>query len=476
MIKTPEESQRSEIAPNTPELQPANKIIGALKSAISHRIAAITAAVLALAPNTSNADQSAPCLSSWTITNSQQPYKTEGPYHGCTSFTKEQEAEGEGWCATKGVGIYYYGYRKHTYNMKACSPESSPGDIDEGCAKEPWLIASNRIGALPGTQYTGCQNIHISSNQLFCPTSLAYIITPENSEASFNNPTERRKCKIPKAPIEKKDLPNYKEQAKNSINKNSATIYFPTSVSSLDNVDAEDICKFVAAHHQIASILIEGHTDSRGSNEDNNELGMRRANSVEKAIRDCGGKAQITTSSHGEKNAKGKNHEKDRKVTILNNQNALSRGLELLQADTYLIDSSVSMTAPMNRNIKSKWEIVTNHKFPQNAEIYTFNSCNFIRLKNANLIKQVTPECGTPLWNSILTIINRAAKNSRITIITDGENTTGEDDDNSVKKIIAAAKRKRISISIISLGIPEDYLYLFDEIAKKTSGSVYSSQ
>ncbi|AAO27007.1 peptidoglycan-associated lipoprotein precursor [Buchnera aphidicola str. Bp (Baizongia pistaciae)] len=84
--------------------------------------------------------------------------------------------------------------------------------------------------------------------------------------------------------------------------KKGNTIYFPFNnhqVNSKYAKNLNDLAQFLC-HHSNQKIMIEGHTDSRGTNKYNMYLGQKRADSVKLYLESKGvSNQQITTVSYG---------------------------------------------------------------------------------------------------------------------------------------------------------------------------------
>jgi hypothetical protein len=278
------------------------------------------------------------------------------------------------------------------------------------------------------------------------------------------------------------------DQLKNKVVGDEATIYFPTSVDGLDKVDASDVCKFLDGKKaNLKNLLVEGYADERGSREYNNDLSARRAAAVEARIGECAVShkikvPQVITTSFGEtkpvdKRADVQAYAKNRRVSIVANLDAITRGLNLLKGDIVLIDDSGSMGDSLAGAGKSKWDVVKEYRFADGAKKFVFNGCF---LKEVNDFNDVGPGCTTPLWNSLEAMIDKAEKGQKITVVSDGEDSDVDSKPTAhhinirrADEITTKAREKGTPISFVSVGVEAKTAHLLEQIARDTRGKIY---
>lgn len=287
-------------------------------------------------------------------------------------------------------------------------------------------------------------------------------------------------CQEPRSPIPDSPPQRYKQGIEH-------TIYFDTARADLDPADRKEIDEFVQQQGR-GPAIIEGHCDTRGSDEYNYELGSARAKSVMEHLNALG-ITDLTTISYGESAPKEKGeeesvHRQNRRATIISGSNIVWAGLDAAPAEAYLIDGSGSMRATLDgivlheeplpgkivRN-DSRWSMVAAYPFPKEADVYVFTARpglpSLVPLSDR---KAYFPQGETPLWNSIEEMA-RAGKYSSITVLTDGDNNvccTSKDD------VIEAAISTGTAISTIGIGVlSKETKADLAEVAKRTGGKSY---
>ncbi|MBI5391884.1 OmpA family protein [Candidatus Woesearchaeota archaeon] len=272
---------------------------------------------------------------------------------------------------------------------------------------------------------------------------------------------EARHSKHPKVkPHPPRMLVNHSDQT-------SLTLYYGTNDWSLHKNDRDDLRSFLKQHPK-ASFLVEGYCDKRGTDDFNLELGQKRADGVTQFIQQVYTDSFPTSTSYGESNpAVNKDskqaYARNRRVVVLPDQTIISRGLTLLEADTYLIDASSSMGAP------EKWNAVTKFSYPPHAELYAFNTQ--MGLQKITSPTEVRPDSGTPLWRSLEQLVEQSKEKTRITVLTDGEDN--ESKTSSPASIPAKAKKKGIVISTIGIQVNYGQREQLVGLARATKGKFY---
>ncbi|GEM_PF-2178657 len=264
--------------------------------------------------------------------------------------------------------------------------------------------------------------------------------------------------------------PSYPAQApqshlQNRIESNILTVYYPTNDWRLYDNDQMDLRTFLACNRDKGLFIIEGFCDERGSSEDNLQLGQHRADGVETFLRQSGYKGEIRTVSHGETDPAVQDHDKrayryNRRVTIVPDQEIISRALSLSPADYYLADSSGSMAG-------EKWRAVEKFNYPKNAALYTFSD-RMVRVDKFD--DRAYLGQGTELWHSVYSLLNQMGVNKRLTVLTDGADNSGK---GAPPKLIQAAQAKQIKVSTIGIGVDGHTKKSLVQLAKETGGGFY---
>ena len=138
----------------------------------------------------------------------------------------------------------------------------------------------------------------------------------------------------------------------------------------------------------------------------------------------------------------------------------ITRGLEISEADVYLVDASYSMRG-------EKWGQINAFPFPKGAKIYTYTTFNY----NCDLdLRSLRPIGNTPLWSALYQLLEQIESRQTITVVTDGEDNASK---KTSEEAIALAKRKGIHINIVGFDVKRAYLPALQTIAKETGGSIY---
>jgi peptidoglycan-associated lipoprotein len=250
------------------------------------------------------------------------------------------------------------------------------------------------------------------------------------------------------------------------------TVYFRTNDWKLDANDRHDINAFAKANRHAESWVIEGHCDERGSTKDNKQLGINRAKGIAHYARAYGiPRSRIQIVSYGETQpaVQGSNldiYRLNRRGILIPSGEVITEGLRRLPADVYLIDGSDSMKALAERG-QSRWGIVSKYPFERKSKLYVFDSCEGVRV--VNRISDAHPQCSTPLWASVADVVSEMRRGSRLTLLTDGEDTQN----GSVYAAAAAAKRRGVIVNVIGVGATPELETQLRYIARETGGTPY---
>ncbi|HIH25777.1 OmpA family protein [Candidatus Woesearchaeota archaeon] len=250
----------------------------------------------------------------------------------------------------------------------------------------------------------------------------------------------------------------------NKIEGDKLTLYFTTNSDTLQRNDINILRKFYREHPD-SKFLVEAYCDPRGEEDFNLDLGDKRAKGVEQYLHMFKRDMKVRTVTYGESKAKGDNlrqYAQDRKAIIILDGSVFGRGLDVLPADYYLIDGSSSMQG-------EKWEVVSTYKYPDKSKRYVFKDSGIIPVTD---FSGMSPEGGTPLWNSIGRVMKEMDSGKSLTVLTDGDDTYGTRR-YTPEKIIEIAKSRNIPISMIATGVRADTRRILEDIVGQTSGKIY---
>lgn len=239
---------------------------------------------------------------------------------------------------------------------------------------------------------------------------------------------------------------------------NSLSIHFLFDRFALDEWDKDDLRTFAEQINTTVSgqmtLVIEWNADSRGTEDRNNTLSLRRANQVRDFISPLLNEwIEIRVASfwsfyaeplpfdtHEERLA----HREFRSVTLIPTENMISRALERFPADIYLLDASWSMSW-------NSWNAVMNHEYWENSQIFTFTTGNELGCAEDLGTQRVTGS--TPLYQSLLELVSNSENAGRsITLLSDGADTEG----GNIDEIIRLAQENNIQVNTIGINVAED--------------------
>lgn len=291
---------------------------------------------------------------------------------------------------------------------------------------------------------------------------LAGIMAGCSSNDNATQTTTVEKAKTPA--IQTAEAPQ--GHLRNSSEPGQLNVHYQTASWTLHNNDLTDLGEFVRANPEANSMLVEGHCDRRGSDAYNLDLGKRRAGGVEKRLRDIGFRGNIQSTSYGEGKpiVQGSDpgaHQLNRRVLVMAGQQVITRALELLEGDVYLVDASGSMSG-------DKWGQVAEFDYPSGSDLYGFNGD--VGLKELDSPSDINPGGGTPLWDSAYSLLGRVDEGDRLTLLTDGEDTGST---HSPQQVIDLADDRDIKISTIGIGVNQNTQRDLTRVARETGGSFY---
>lgn len=260
-------------------------------------------------------------------------------------------------------------------------------------------------------------------------------------------------------------------------------VYFETAQATIRADEATKLDQVIRTHRQ-GGLIIEGHADVRGDAQANYALGLKRATAVKSYLAAGFQKAGkpvpvLTITSHGEGGARATTNAdelaRDRRVTIVSSVGGgtdpakrvvLERGLAAVKGDVYLIDASGSMS--------DMWSAVQAYRFPKGSQPFSFNSCGGV---TRGIID--APNCDTPLWQSVLTMVQQIPDRKTLTVVTDGVATDSE----HIDVLLTLAKQKRIRINFVRIGgmqfggrMQVETTDTLRRVAQETGGQYYVRQ
>lgn len=256
-------------------------------------------------------------------------------------------------------------------------------------------------------------------------------------------------------------------EKQNSIEGRGLNVYYQSDKDSLTDGDLSDIVKYSGmVKDSFNNISIEASADKNGSNNYNQALSMRRAESVKSAMQELYPNATIDIRALGERPGENLAERRKVKVTI---DDKLSSALRS-DSDYYLIDMSGSMKSPLEGTNLKRYEAVRKAEFPAGSEVYTFSG-----MGDVSKLEKTMPSGMTPLYNSIKELLNIAKPGSDIQILTDGGNSLKRGKKSvSTEYIINLANKKDIDLNFISVGMSQKEENIHKKIAKSTGGSYRS--
>jgi hypothetical protein len=236
-------------------------------------------------------------------------------------------------------------------------------------------------------------------------------------------------------------------------------IFYGTNDWSLKSNDIADLRSYFNAHPPSTKWVLEGHADKRGPESWNHELGWNRAGGISELFASG---AKVFSYGESTSNQGAQTPEdlaEDRYVKLVNGT-PITRGLNLLEADIYLVDQSGSMSGP-------KWEEVSSYGFSEGSLVYTFTGAN---RSCGGHIKNQSPGGSTPLYSSLAELIGVSEAGKTITVLTDGGDTENRIEPNTLNML---ASEKGLTVNIVGLNVSEPQRLPLESLASITGGKVY---
>ena len=110
-------------------------------------------------------------------------------------------------------------------------------------------------------------------------------------------------------------------------------------------------------------------------------------------------------------------------------------------------------------------------KFPENSQVYTFTLSTSLFGPCRDRLADMSPQGDTPMYDALFNLLDAVPNGKNITVLTDGEDTSI---DKKQEHVIKKAKEKRIRISVIGVGIKDNYIEIMKTFAKSTGGGFYA--
>jgi outer membrane protein OmpA-like peptidoglycan-associated protein len=300
---------------------------------------------------------------------------------------------------------------------------------------------------------------------------------------SNNNPAglqevkaDRKKQQAPVEPdlqptFNNTDIKKIQGHYVNEVIDGNLQVFYTTNSQMMFWNDLEDTKNFVGSLKPGTPIVIEGYADHRGSIHDNLELSKKRAEGVLSTLPTrFRNKHTFEIAAYGESKATEQGHSgrelyKDRKVRLAPGKSSVSRGLDHLNADHYLLDCSGSMNYTLGSG-KSRWSAVQDHTFSEDSQVYVFNHC----AGPDTPITQISARGGTPLYAGMESLIKHAKVGQTIGVLSDGVDS---ETSHNLTTLIDSAKDKEIKIGVLGVGLKGLYKNTMQKIAEDTGGKFY---
>ncbi|MFH2028075.1 MAG: hypothetical protein ABIJ08_02980 [Nanoarchaeota archaeon] len=265
-----------------------------------------------------------------------------------------------------------------------------------------------------------------------------------------------------------------RKHLQNEMEGDNLLIYYTTNSNTLFRNDLNDITRYAQAlaglDGQVGKFIIEGYCDHRGTDSANLDLARKRIQGAAKALRrNLGYNPDIEIVVRGEEGATESSDwetmARDRMVRITPDEGSIIHaGLRALPSDVYLIDASGSMQG-------EKWSQVGSYQFPNNSDIYAFNT--FIGLDHVNTPRDTTPDGKTPLYDSLYDLVGKVGKGKSITILSDGIDNSSH---TTPARIIDLARQRGIKLNFLGVGLDTAYQDVLANMSQQTGGKFYFGQ
>lgn len=274
----------------------------------------------------------------------------------------------------------------------------------------------------------------------------------------------------------------FKDESRNSFNKEIMSVYFQTNNHELtknDSSDLRDYClkiikpNLIGLKAQFPSFIIEAFADCRGDAFKNYILSMKRAESTAKYLKTFFPKSTIYISAFGEKESietvDSLELQKYRVSNIFVNKDPRERALELCNADIFLLDQTGSN--------KHNWGYLQSYYYPDSAGVFSFSKLtentpiNSPEARHTGDIKEEIAWGNTCYYDAKNKLLSLVPNKITITTFVNEMNNLGKENPND---IIQKANQKNINLNMVVENLSPNFAEDLIKISSETGGKYYS--
>ena len=263
------------------------------------------------------------------------------------------------------------------------------------------------------------------------------ISTPAMAQAS----TSPDRCTVFECTCEVKHIKREMFSTMNYSETHGASIYFAEDSSSLDENAEAKVSEFLKFVGKKDNIVITGYADGCGDFYYNKKLSTDRAERVRRQLRLVGISSSIEIRVKGELSS---SHDpRSRRVDIdVNKRSTLTKKIEGIEADAYLLDASGSTSGDFEI-----WTDIIGASFPPKSKIYVskMHGC-----RNGQYLNSIKPSGGTEIWFSYWSVIDKMNRGERLLIVSDFDSNVPLTDF-EYRKIEEKIREKGIKVYTIRL-------------------------
>jgi hypothetical protein len=208
-------------------------------------------------------------------------------------------------------------------------------------------------------------------------------------------------------------------------------VYFEEDSYELTALAKKNLLDYFA--NSTGSLYISGYADQCGDANHNADLSRDRALTV-KNLAPFG--RVRSTKYYGESSSVG-HTQHDRKVVVSTRSDPLSRAMDAIPADVYIIDASES--------IGDHWSEITSYDFPSGSAIYL---SKMISCKDGTFLDQNSPGGGTEIWYTYYHVLDYMNSGETLLIISDFNSNVALSK-SEIKTIEDKAKNKNVIVRSI---------------------------
>ena len=235
------------------------------------------------------------------------------------------------------------------------------------------------------------------------------IISPMVWTTDFSFADGQDRCSLRECLCEVRPSP-VSNQHRREAESRKLSIYFNEGSYEIGEADKSRIRDFFSSNRG-SSYSVIGYTDGCGTVDSNRTLGQYRAVEI-KRLAPSG--VSVRTISGGEVSS-GHAQEARRVDIIARSERNITREIEKIPADFYLIDGSGSMWSGHNR-----WSDVVSASVKPRSRIFLsmVNGC-----RDGQTIGSVIPRGGTEIWYSYYMILEKMSPGQTLLIVSDFDST-----------------------------------------------------